>query len=492
MSEVVGYELQVRRSGEWQTVAAFDAGDIATARIGFERHVLDGGADAVRWIEETLDAEGLFRTRTLGMRGAPVNPSRAPAVGQVQKATRPTGAPATAPVTRTAPAARKPKPKPNGQRTAGPASNASARRSSDSKPRKAANRSAFAGLLGFLYTTIKEQLAVGTAPAVPPPPEPVARRGDLMVYEDETGLPTVDLFTSDTIVREFHNFVLALDGLESTAPARENARFVQGISLFTIGVMFAIDEQIDLFSQRGRTVIHACLGRLVDPSVGIGHFVESLERYLRDPDSLIWIRAGSRCFRHYRAAALGDLNREFGEAFGVYERLEPTVGGRVKVGILFTDIVGSTALTGELGDDLAQEVVDHHDKTVEAIARKFGGRRVKHLGDGLMLCFGSAAALAGCATAVIDTMKGLANRPEVPGYRIRCGGHFGEAISKADDFFGTTVQLAARVAASAAPNEARVSAAMIEGDHPAFRRFQDCGASALKGFERPVALASYA
>lgn len=486
LSEIVGYEVQVRReSGRWETVGRYSADDQDAARISFERSRLEGGATGIRWIEERVDRQGLFRSRTLGLRSVPPGtPAGRPARRPAPAGPIPGGAersPPTRPATRPATTG-----------TAGrPAAGTTGRIGGGRPAAPGTNRFSFTEFLGFLFTTVREQVtAVGTA-ALPPPPGPTGRRGDLAEYADEVDLPTVDLFTSETIVREFHSFVAALDGLDSTEAARANPRYVQGISLFTIGVLFSIEEQIDIFSQRGRTVIHACLGRLVDPVDSINHFVDSLERYLKDEQSAAWIRAGSRCFRHYREAAFGPLNREFGETFGVYDRLEKSVGGRVKVGILFTDIVDSTAMTGTLGDALAQEVIDHHDTTVEAIARKFGGRKVKHLGDGLMLCFGSAQAIAGCAVAIVDTMKGLSGRPEIPGYQIRCGGHFGEAISKADDFFGTTVQLAARVAHAAGPNEARLCAAIIDPGKPAFRRFEDCGAVTLKGFEQPVALARY-
>ena len=88
-------------------------------------------------------------------------------------------------------------------------------------------------------------------------------------------------------------------------------------------------------------------------------------------------------------------------------------------------------------------------------------------------------------------MKGLHRHPEVPPYQIRCGGHFGEAIRKADDFFGSTVQLAARVSGSAGNNEARVCSLLIDEKRPVFTQFEDCGAAVLKGFDQPMLLARY-
>lgn len=498
MAEIAGYEIQVRQGQKpWQTTDRFGPDDLAEARRSFDRARLENGVTAARLTEERVDAQGLFHTRTLGLRSAvaPVRVPERPTRRNAGSAAGPTtGTPAGTPAGRT-------RAKPAGGTTGkasgiGKTADAEARRTA-SAPRAARPGSRFSitDLLGFLFLPVRDAAAQaeasGTALALPPPPQPVGRRGDLDVYADELDLPTVDLFTSDAVVREFHNFVDALDGLESAQPARNNPRFVQGISLFSIGVLFSIEEHIDIFSERGKTVVHACLSRFLELVDTVNHFLDALDRYLKEAESAAWIRAGSRCFRYYRDTDLQNLNREFGEAFGVYDALEQRLGGRVKVGILFTDIVDSTALTGELGDTLAQEVVDHHDAMVEGIARKFGGRKVKHLGDGLMLCFGSAGAMAGCMTSIVDTMKGFAQRPDVPVYRIRCGGHFGEAIHKGDDFFGSTVQLAARVASAAGPNEARVCSTIVDPDNPVFQRFQDCGVAALKGFAEPRVLARY-
>lgn len=501
LAELVGYEVQVRRGGaDWETVGRFGPDDQDAAKGQFERVRLDNGVTRVRWTEERVDRRGLFHSRMLGLRTGPAG-SETPAPGRADgrpegRADRRSPAPRPGPRPATTPPARVP-PAPTAtvrRPIARPAATAGGSdRATDRRPAKpGARRFSITELLGFLFTTVRDQVGPGGTPGQTlEAGEPAGRRGDLTEYPDEVDLPTVDLFTSETVVREFHNLIAALDALDLTEMARANPQYIQGISIFTIGVLMTIEEHIDLFSQRGRTVIQACLSRMVEPAQTVSHFVDSLERYLKDERSATWIRAGSRCFRYYRDADLANLNREFGETFGVYDRMEKTVGGRVKVGIMFTDIVDSTAMTGELGDTLAQAVVDHHDATVESIARKFGGRKVKHLGDGLMLCFGSAQALAGCAVLLVDAMKGFAERPEVPVYRIRCGGHFGEAISKADDFFGTTVQLAARVAGSADPGEARLCAGIIDPDKPAMGRFENCGVATLKGFDQPMALARY-
>src|SRR3984893_9486483 len=58
--------------------------------------------------------------------------------------------------------------------------------------------------------------------------------------------------------------------------------------------------------------------------------------------------------------------------------------------VLFTDIVDSTALTQSLGDEAAMAMLDLHDTIVRDALGAFGGREVKHTGDGIMASFVSS------------------------------------------------------------------------------------------------------
>jgi class 3 adenylate cyclase len=518
VAELVGFEIQMQVSGTWETVERFTPAELTDAKAQFSATRPDHKSDGIRLIEERVDDEGVFRTRTLGFRKANAVAEQAPSKAAGAKASKEPPAPAqkTGVATLVKSTARagkgtgggtgKPGGRPRLHQSAGKPGVSRLSMTPAQQMKASGSRFSFSDLITYLFSPTRDangaiptlqaaatsgKVTGGPVAQLPPPPAPVAKRGDLDVFEDEADLASADLVAADSTVRQFRSFVQTLNGLDTAVEARANPKFIHGISLFTIGALFSIEEQIDIFSKRGKAVVHVCLELFVDLHETIAHFVGSLEKYLQDPDAAGWIRSGSRCFKMYRDADFKGLEREFGESFGVYDKIQETLGGRVKVGILFTDIVNSTAMTGELGDDLAQQVIDHHDTTVEDLARRFGGRKVKHLGDGLMLSFGSAHAMAGCAVAVVDAMKGLHQHPEVPAYQIRCGGHFGEAIRKEDDFFGSTVQLAARVSGSAGNNEARVCALLIDEKKPVFTRFEDCGAATLKGFDQPMLLARY-
>jgi class 3 adenylate cyclase len=129
--------------------------------------------------------------------------------------------------------------------------------------------------------------------------------------------------------------------------------------------------------------------------------------------------------------------------------------------LLFTDIVGSTELTQRLGDRAALERVDLHDGVVRSSLERTGGREVKHLGDGLMAVFLEPDAAIRCASMAHAALRDPSHRVREP-LRIRVGIATGEPIERNGDFFGATVQLAARLCAQAEPGQTLVSPSVAE------------------------------
>ncbi len=130
--------------------------------------------------------------------------------------------------------------------------------------------------------------------------------------------------------------------------------------------------------------------------------------------------------------------------------------------ILFTDIVGSTALTQQLGDAAAMTVLRRHDDAVREALRAWGGREIKHTGDGIMASFTSASRGVGCALAVQDRFAEPASSDTDLSIQVRIGISAGEPVTDKGDLFGTAVQLAARLCASAEPGGILVSHAVRE------------------------------
>jgi class 3 adenylate cyclase len=150
--------------------------------------------------------------------------------------------------------------------------------------------------------------------------------------------------------------------------------------------------------------------------------------------------------------------------------------------VLFTDIVNSTSLTQRLGDEGAMKLLNLHDTIVRKALAAADGREIKHLGDGIMAAFVSAAAAVRCAAQIQQEVA----RGKQSDLSLRIGAAAGEPVEQANDIFGSTVQLAARLCAHAAPGQIVVSNVVAELCLGKRLRFQSLGGVSLKGFERPV------
>ena len=153
--------------------------------------------------------------------------------------------------------------------------------------------------------------------------------------------------------------------------------------------------------------------------------------------------------------------------------------------IVFTDIVDSTATIEEIGDDAAIEFVKVHDRIVREALVALGGREIKHTGDGIMASFVSAVSAVKCAQRVQRELAADASQLE-QAMRVRIGAAAGEPVEHHGDFFGSTVNLAARLCAHAKPEQVLVSTAVVELCVGKGLHFHDLGEASLKGFGQPV------
>jgi len=154
--------------------------------------------------------------------------------------------------------------------------------------------------------------------------------------------------------------------------------------------------------------------------------------------------------------------------------------------ILFTDIVGSTSLTRRLGDEAAMELLEVHDSIVRNALADLGGREIKHLGDGIMASFVSAAAAVKCASRVQREIARHRRENKDRPLSVRLGVAAGEPVEHHNDLFGCTVQLAARLCAHAQEEQILVSNVVAELCEGKALPFEDLGEVELKGFETPV------
>jgi adenylate cyclase len=164
--------------------------------------------------------------------------------------------------------------------------------------------------------------------------------------------------------------------------------------------------------------------------------------------------------------------------------------GDQEVTILFTDLVGFSEWALYAGDEDALQLLREVAAAVEPAVVTHRGRVVKRLGDGMMAAF-PASQLA--FDAVCDMRARLAD-VSVAGHRpvIRAALHTGRPRSIGGDYLGVDVNVAARLAQKAGPDEVLVSATALDGldpDRVTTRRKKSFLLARLKGV--PTDLAVY-
>src|SRR5207253_3249132 len=119
---------------------------------------------------------------------------------------------------------------------------------------------------------------------------------------------------------------------------------------------------------------------------------------------------------------------------------ESTAPGEFVRTLLFVDLSGYTAMTQSIGDAAMARVVDRFVGLVRRTASECNGEVVKQIGDEFVLVFPDPDAAVTCGTTLATRAEG---DPEMP--RLRIGAHSGSVLYREGDYYGTTVNLAARV-----------------------------------------------
>ncbi len=116
--------------------------------------------------------------------------------------------------------------------------------------------------------------------------------------------------------------------------------------------------------------------------------------------------------------------------------------------MLFTDIEGSTAMVGRLGDHRYGEALSVHRGLLRAAFAAWHGREISTEGDSFFVVFGSAGDAVRCALAAQQALAGY-DWPAGLAVRVRMGLHSGQPVQQEDNYIGMDVHRAARIAAAA-------------------------------------------
>jgi predicted ATPase/class 3 adenylate cyclase len=153
---------------------------------------------------------------------------------------------------------------------------------------------------------------------------------------------------------------------------------------------------------------------------------------------------------------------------------------------LFTDLEGSTRRWEQFPQAM-KAALERHDAILGAAVAGSNGQVLKSTGDGLMAVFASPA---GAVSACLTAQRGLADEPwgQTGALRVRMGLHSGEAQTRASDYFGPTVNRAARIMAVGHGGQVLLSAAaaaLVVDQLPEGATLLDLGTHRLKDLGRP-------
>ncbi len=118
--------------------------------------------------------------------------------------------------------------------------------------------------------------------------------------------------------------------------------------------------------------------------------------------------------------------------------------------IMFTDIVGYTALMGK-DEQKAFELLKKNRQIQKPIIEQFNGRWIKELGDGVMASFNTVSDAVNAAIKIQEACNTAKD------FQLRIGIHLGEVVFENDDVFGDGVNIASRIQALAPPGGIWVS-----------------------------------
>jgi class 3 adenylate cyclase/tetratricopeptide (TPR) repeat protein len=157
--------------------------------------------------------------------------------------------------------------------------------------------------------------------------------------------------------------------------------------------------------------------------------------------------------------------------------------------IMFTDLVGSTALANRVGDEASQALRRAHERILTREFERFDGEVIKGTGDGYMVAFASARQAVECGVSVQIAIDDEHVEGRYADLSVRIGLHTGEPVRDHDDLFGKDVNLASRIEAEAQGGQVLVSEiTWLLTRYLPDLTFAAIGLRSLKGFDEPVPL----
>lgn len=146
------------------------------------------------------------------------------------------------------------------------------------------------------------------------------------------------------------------------------------------------------------------------------------------------------------------------------------MGREVEVAILFADVVGSTQLYEQLGDDKAREMVGRCLAIMREATEASNGTVIKTMGDEVMSTFPTADDAMAAARRMQERISNASDLVHDTGrVAIRIGCHFGPVVQEQRDIFGSAVHIANRMTSQAKAKQIVTTLSTVERLSPEWR-----------------------
>ena len=312
-------------------------------------------------------------------------------------------------------------------------------------------------------------------------PEPVART---QTYDEVAA----ELGRSPELVRRLSSEL----GLPPPADDRVRAEDAEMLALVLTRLDLADDDELSRFARLYGGTVQRLVGS------GLQFFDQTVRQRVatydlsnEEKDALVYRKAAG--FTQLVAGLVPWLQRRHREHSVLEYIVSVTEGFMEERGyrprqpkqppaIAFLDLAGYSSLAEERGDEAAAELAAGLASVVQEAARTQGCRPVKWLGDGVMFHFSDSGRAIRSALDLVEQTEQAISVP------ARIGINAGAVIAQEGDYFGRTVNIAARIADYARPREVLVSEDAKRSARVAGVEFELIGDVPLKGVSSAVRL----
>ncbi len=155
--------------------------------------------------------------------------------------------------------------------------------------------------------------------------------------------------------------------------------------------------------------------------------------------------------------------------------------------IMFTDIVGFSKMVSSLSRNDSESIIKQHDRIVEKTIKRFGGKKIKSVGDSFLATFRSPTDAVLCSMAIQDGLWEY-NQTDAVEQKIivRIALNAGEVRVSSNDIFGEAVNIAARLESQTPAGTILLTESVYLSMNKNEVRLEELGPSEFKGISHPI------